>query len=347
MSEFRHRKAAMLGIAPRHAGFLVCPGFDLLQLSGPLEAFRLAGEFEAGGYRLSVMSLDGGEVESAAGLKLVTRPATCDGIDTLVVVGSCHGESFPPPGISDFVCAASASLVRIVGIGTGMLALAEAGLLEGRRAAISAELSAILQRAYSGILTNCERSFINDRGLWTAPGTAAGMELCLALIEEDLGREVACAVARVLPLHRTSKSQYSSPFDQLFESSAIHGVLGFAREHLDDPLPCEKLASIARVSPTELHRDFLSETGLTPAKAVERLRVEAARPKVQDGREPFETIARSVGFRNADEMRRGFLCIFGQPPQGMRRAARSARKAERRRRTPLPPVTNSRLAQLV
>jgi len=347
MYEYRHRKAATPDIATRHAGFLVYPGFDLLQLSGPLEAFRLAGEFAADGYRLSIMSLDGGEVESAAGLKLVTRPATCDGIDTLVVVGSCHGEGFPlPSGISDFVCAASASLRRIAGIGTGALALAEAGLLEGKRAAVAAEFSAVLQRVYPGIRVNCERSFINDRGLWTAPGTAAGMELCLAMVEEDLGREVACAVARVLPFHRTGKSQYSSPLDQVFESSAILRVLDFVREHLDDPLTGEKLASIARVSDTELHRDFLSATGLTPAEAVERLRVETARTMVQDERESFEMIARLVGFRNADEMRLGFLRVFGQPPQGMRRAARSVRKAEGRRKTTAAPVANGRTAQL-
>ena len=338
MSMYRHRQN--FRTSSRHAGFLVYPGFDMLQLSVPLEAFRLAGEFATGGYRLSIMSIDGGEVESDTRFSVVTRPATSDELDTLIIVGGYRPDKKTlPSGLRDFVCVASTFVRRVVGIGTGTLVLGESGLLESGRVATNAETSSILKQVCPGIRVHCNHSFIHDRVLWTASGADAGLEVSLALIEQDLGRKFASAVARLLPIDRVAKSQYSSPLDQETDSSAIQLVLSFAREHLDVSLPDEKLASIVHVSATELRSKFLAATGLTPAQAVERLRAEKAKPRVQDGREPFEAIAKSVGFRSTDEMRRGFLRVFGQPPQGMRRAARTAPTSDIRLQMVWPPVT--------
>ena len=293
-----------------------------------------------GRYGLSVMSLDGGDVKSSAGLEVVTRPATSDALDTLVIVGGGETENFPS-GLSDFVMAASASVRRLAGVSTGVFLLAEAGLLDGRRAAIAAQLSAALQSRHADIRINCGRSFIHDHGLWTAADAASGMELSLALIEEDLGRETSTLLAAMLPIHRLggSRSQYSPLLDQSFESGPVHQVLGFASGHLGDPLPDEILADVAHLSAAELRQEFLAATGLTPDKAVERLRAETARRKVQDGRESFTSIAKSVGFRDTEDMRRGFLRVFGQSPQALRRGARLAgasRKADAGRRVTWP-----------
>ena len=213
MSMYRHRQN--FRTSSRHAGFLVYPGFDMLHLSVPLEAFRLAGEFATGGYRLSIMSIDGGEVESDTRFSVVTRPATSDELDTLIIVGGYRPDKKTlPSGLRDFVCVASTFVRRVVGIGTGTLVLGESGLLKSGRVATNAETSSILKQVCPGIRVHCNHSFIHDRVLWTASGADAGLEVSLALIEQDLGRSFASAVARLLPIDRVAKSQYSSPLDQ-------------------------------------------------------------------------------------------------------------------------------------
>jgi transcriptional regulator GlxA family with amidase domain len=199
------RKYHASGARP-HIGFLVFPGFDPEQFGGSFEAFRLAGETES--LRLTVMSLDGGEIENATGEAVMTRPVTADGLDTLLVVG---GETIPRlPELADFVRAASAILRRIAGIGAGVLVMAEAGLLNGRRAAIGAQYASQLARAYPAIRFNGGRTFINDGNLWSASGAASGVEMCLALIEQDWGPEICRAIAPCLP-GIPGKSQYAPP----------------------------------------------------------------------------------------------------------------------------------------
>jgi transcriptional regulator GlxA family with amidase domain len=148
----------------------------------------------------------------------------------------------------------------------------------------------------------------------------------LALIEEDLGADVARAAARDLVVYyRRSggQSQFSSLVELGPPSDRVRQALAFAREHLHEPLPVERLASAACISPRQFGRVFLAETGQTPAKAVERLRAEAARPRVEAGLEPVEQVAQQVGFTDPERMRRAFIRHFGHPPQAMRRLART------------------------
>jgi transcriptional regulator GlxA family with amidase domain len=163
--------------------------------------------------------------------------------------------------------------------------LAEAGLLNGRQAAVGSEFSSEFERAYPAVRANPRRDFIHDRGLWTASNAVSGIKVCLAMIEEHWGPGVRDAIALLQPVD-----------------------LG----NFQDSIPLE-----LRVGPPQL---------------ADQLRAERARQEVQNGGEPFEAVARATGFRNAEDMRRGFVRFFGRPPQALRRAARMAREARNRDR---------------
>lgn len=310
----------------RHIAFLVFPAFQMLDLGGPLAAFQLASEVCDDVYRLSVLSEHGGEIASSAGIAVATDAVPEGAIDTLVVVG----------GRGVHVCAASPAFVarvamlapgvrRTSSVCTGAFLLAAAGLLDGRRATTHWRQAARLQMAYPAIRVQADRIFVNDADVWTSAGVTAGIDMALAMIEDDLGVGVAREVAREMVVyHRRpgGQAQFSALLDLDPPSARIRQSLTFARDHLAEPLPVERLAEAARLSVRQFGRAFLAETGQTPAKAVERLRAETARPLVEDGREHLETIARRVGFGDQERMRRSFVRAFGQPPQALRRASR-------------------------
>ena len=311
----------------RHVAFLVYPGFVLLDLSGPLEAFSVATEAAPGSYRLSVMSLEGGEIGSSASLKVMTQAAEADAIDTFVVVGDFGLASRAiSQEMTDFIRAASTGARRTASVCMGAFLLAASGVLDGRRATTHWRFAPKLQAMYPAIRVDGDRIFFNEAGIWTSAGMTAGIDMALSLIEEDLGREAARTVARMLVVYYRrpgGQLQHSSLLDLDPESDRIRHVLSHAREHLSDPLPVEQLAEVAHLSVRQFSRAFLAATGATPAKVIERLRVEAARPRVEDGRETLERIAQVVGFMDLERMRQSFIRVFGDPPQAMRRAART------------------------
>jgi transcriptional regulator GlxA family with amidase domain len=176
------------------------------------------------------------------------------------------------------------------------------------------------------VRVNADRIFVKDGSIWTSAGITAGIDLTLALIEDDFGADVSKAVAKeMLVYHRRSggQSQFSTMLELEPPSDRVKDALKFAREHLHEPLPVERMAEAARISARQFARLFLKETGDTPARAVERLRAEVALPRVQEGTEPIEMIARHVGFGDKERMRRAFLRIYGQPPRALRRASAS------------------------
>lgn len=177
---------------------------------------------------------------------------------------------------------------------------------------------------YPAIRVDGDRIFVNDGGIWTSAGMTAGIDLALAMIEEDLGRETSRRIARLMVVYYRrpgGQLQHSSLLDLEPESDRIRKTLIYIREHLTEALPIEQLAEAACLSVRQFSRAFAAQTGMSPAKAVERMRVEAARPRIEDGREALELIAESVGFRDAEHMRNSFVRVFGQSPQAMRRAA--------------------------
>jgi transcriptional regulator GlxA family with amidase domain len=315
----------MISDVPRHVAFFVYPGFLLLDLSGPLEAFATANELRPGSYRFSVVSLAGGEIESSSGVRVTTHAGGFSGIDTFVVAGD--------PGLSDAqVSAETVALIRAAALGArrtasvcmGAFMLAASGLLDGRRATTHWCWAGKMKDRYPAVRVEEDRIFVNDGAIWTSAGMTAGIDLALALIEEDLGRDVARTIARMMVVYYRrpgGQMQYSSLLDMDPASDRIRQVLTFAREHLTEPLSVEQLAAVASLSVRQFSRAFASAIGMPPAKAVERLRADAARPLLEDGRESLETIAEIVGFADAERMRRAFVRTFGQSPQAMRRAA--------------------------
>ncbi|WP_353098410.1 GlxA family transcriptional regulator [Stenotrophomonas lactitubi] len=311
----------------RDIAFLVFPEFQIQDLAGPLAAFEtasgLAGE---PAYRCQVVSADGGGVRSSAGLEVVTSVIQPEPYDTLVVAGSVVSSGslkFPTMNVP-LRAAADNGTRRIASVCTGAFALAAAGLLDGRRATTHWRHALQLQREFPRVKVDGERIFTKDGDRWTSAGITAGIDLALAMIEEDLGAELARATAQMLVVyHRRTgnQSQFSALSDMEPESDRIRDVLTYMREHLHESLSTERLASVACLSPRQFGRAFLADTGETPAKAVERLRVEVALQLVERAGEPIELIAHRVGFTDPERMRRAFLRVVGHPPQSVRRMA--------------------------
>jgi transcriptional regulator GlxA family with amidase domain len=317
----------MISAITRHVAFFIYPQFNLIDLSGPLEAFGIATSIVPGSYRVTVMSLAGGEIESSTGAKVMSKVVAADAIDTLVIVGDVgiSDRDFSPQTI-DFIRSAATSARRTASVCMGAFLLAASGLLDGRHATTHWRFAAKMQAMYPTVRVDGDRIYLNERGVWTSAGMTAGIDMTLALIEEDLGRDVARAVARMLVVYYRrpgGQQQYSSLLELEPVSDRIRHTLSFAREHLSDTLSVERLSEVAHLSVRQFSRAFVAETGMSPAKAIERLRVEAARCMVEDSRETLETIARTVGFADPERMRQSFIRVLGQPPRSLRRAARA------------------------
>jgi transcriptional regulator GlxA family with amidase domain len=180
-----------------------------------------------------------------------------------------------------------------------------------------------LQRRYPKIAVEEDRIFTTDGPIWTSAGMSAGVDLALALVENDLGAEIARVVAKMLVVyHRRAggQSQHSTLLDLDAQSDRIQTALVYAKEHLSAPLSINDLASAAFLSPRQFTRVFKEETGQSPAKAIERLRVESARLMMEAGRFSANEIARKNGFGNRERMRRSFIRAFGQPPHAIQRS---------------------------
>jgi transcriptional regulator GlxA family with amidase domain len=219
----------------------------------------------------------------------------------------------------------SARARRTVGLCTGAFVLAEAGLLAGRRATTHWAYADALQRRHPDVQVEPDRIFIADDPIWTSAGMTAELDLALGLVGKDLGDDVARSVAHRLVMHQRrsgGQSQHSEILNLAPRSDRIARALEHARRHLAQPLGVDELAAAANLSPRQFSRVFTAETGQSPAKAVERLRVEAARLMIERSRHPLEVIARETGFRDRRHLREAFMRGFGKPPQSLRRDAR-------------------------
>lgn len=258
------------------------------------------------------------------GLPIETMPVGRRAFDTVIFVG---GDIDPmrEPGNVAAARKLNRKASRVASVCTGAFLLAEAGLLNDRKATTHWRYAGLLQSHYPRISVESDSIFIADGRIWTSAGIASGIDLALAMVEEDMGPDIARAVSRLLvvPYRRPGgQSQFSAMSQMEPESDRIRIALNFAREHLAEALPVERLAQAASLSLRQFGRAFRRETGETPAKAVERLRVEAARLRLQDGSEPIEQIALAVGFIDPDRMRRAFIKLCGHPPQSIRRESR-------------------------
>jgi transcriptional regulator GlxA family with amidase domain len=308
----------------QRVGFIVLPGFQMLSVTA-LSVFELA-NWEIGEpvYELHLLSETGGSIRSSIGISVATEPFDDTNFDTVMVGGSAVAGALTP-GVIKFLHQALKRSRRVASTCTGAFVLAEAGLLDGRRATTHWHRARELQARFPKVKVEEDRIFIIDGPVWTSAGMSAGIDLALAMIEEDLGADVVRAVARQLVVyHRRAggQSQFSALLELEPKSDRIQRALVYAKRNLDKPLEVRQLANAAHLSPRQFSRAFRAETGQSPAKAVENLRVEAARLMMEQSRHPIDVIARQTGFADRDRMRRAFLRAFGQPPQVIRRNAR-------------------------
>ena len=309
-------------------GILVFPDFQLLDAAGPISVFEVATRYANADRAIKVLAITPGPVRSSSGVEVLARGVRPYGaISTLIVAG---GEGVRSAAKCDktlaFVRAMAKRGVRIASVCSGAYILAEAGLLDGRRATTHWGRTRHFLGAYPRVKLEPDRIFVRDGDIWSSAGISAGIDLAMAMVSEDFGEEVAQQTARQLVLyHRRSggQSQFSSLLELKASQRRFGPLLTWAREHLDAPLTVEDLAEQAGMSSRHFARAFIAETGTTPSKAVERLRIEVARQRVQSSGEAIERVAESTGFRDPERMRRAFIRAFGQPPQSLRRAARA------------------------
>jgi transcriptional regulator GlxA family with amidase domain len=310
----------------RNIAFVVYPGYSVMALA-VVTAFEVANSLvDEPPYELHFVSESGGPIRTSAGMMLDTEVFTDMPFDTLVVGGATVPEP-STPGMIAFIKDAPKRHRRIAAVCTGAFVLAEAGLLDGRRVSTHWMHARDLQRQFPKVKMDEDRIFVNDGPIWTSAGMTAGLDLCLALIENDLGPDIAKSVARKLVVyHRRGggQTQFSTLLELSPKSDRIQAALTFARDNLHKPLTVPDLAEAAHLSPRQFSRAFHQETGQSPAKAIENLRVEAARSLMEQSRHPIDIVARQTGFSDRDQMRRAFLRAFGQPPQVLRRNARLA-----------------------
>jgi len=183
-----------------------------------------------------------------------------------------------------------------------------------------------LQTRFPKVKMEEDRIFLVDGNVWTSAGMTAGIDLALAMAEEDLGADVARSIAQQLIVyHRRAggQSQHSALLELAPKSDRIQNAVAYAKRNLHAPLSVEQLADAAHLSPRQFSRAFRAETGQSPAKAIENLRLEAARQMMQQTRRPVDAVAQETGFADRRRMRQAFLRAFGQPPQTIRRNARA------------------------
>ena len=311
----------------RKLGVLIFPGFQILDAAGPIAAFEIAARYVPGAYDLRVMALEPGPVASSSHALMMARPLDAEPLDTLVVAG---GDGTRPAALCQrttaWVAQASARARRTASVCSGAYILAQAGLLDGRRATTHWQRCPDFAKRYPKVKLEPDRIFVRDGDIWSSAGITAGIDLALALIAEDLGEEIARAVAQQLVVyHRRpgGQSQFSALLEMGGQGGRFAALLDWMREHLTEPLGVERLADRAAMSPRHFARAFAAETGMTPAKAVERLRLETARERVENSADPIDQVAAATGFGDPERRRRAFLRAFGQPPQALRRAARA------------------------
>jgi transcriptional regulator GlxA family with amidase domain len=306
-------------------GFVVAPGFQMMSLAA-LSVFEMA-NVKAGEkfYNIRVLSEGGGPVASSIGTTMDTQAFSKPAFDTLVVTGILEPAASSSSGLLRFIRRASTACRRTASICTGAFILAEAGVLDERRATTHWQHARELQRRFPKVRVEDDRIFIIDGSIWTSAGMSAGIDLALGMVEKDFGAETARSVAQSLVVyHRRAggQSQHSALLEMDAKSDRIQNALAYAKRNLRSSLTVDQLADAAHLSPRQFSRAFRTETGQSPAKAVEHLRVEAARMMIEQSRHSIDVIAAETGFADRERMRRAFLRAFGQPPQVIRRNAR-------------------------
>ncbi|MEV6249717.1 DJ-1/PfpI family protein [Streptomyces sp. NPDC051742] len=300
-----------------------------LDVTGPFEVFagaaRAAGDPSA--YRLRTASLDGGPVRTHSGLRLLPdttlAEAVADGAPHTLVVPGGEGTRRPDPALIDWLRAHAPRAERLVSVCTGALLLAEAGLLDGHRATTHWAACEHLARRHPEVEVDPDPIFVREGRLSTSAGVTSGIDLALALVEEDLGRDVALTVARhlVVFLRRPgNQAQFSAQLSaQTARREPLRDLQQWINEHPGADLSVEALAARARLSPRHFARAFHEETGTPPGRYVDLVRLEHARRLLEETSRGVEEVARASGYGTPEAMRRAFLRALGTAPAEYRR----------------------------
>jgi len=313
---------------PHRLALVLFPGFQLLDAAGPIAAFEIASRCVPGAYALRISASKAGPVRSSSGVALEAEALPRrNQMDTLLVVGGDGAdEACRDARLIDFVRRSGERLARTTSVCSGMLLLAETGLLDGRRATTHWCRARQVERQYPRVRLEPDHIWVRDGSFWTSAGITAAIDLALALISEDLGPAVAKDVARQLVVYAQrpgGQTQHSRLLELGPGDSRFAELNAWMCQRLDARLDVNALAAQAKMSPRTFARAYSAETGVTPAKAVERLRVEAARALIEAGEPSLQGIAERTGFGDIERMRRSFLRLFGTPPSALRRPARA------------------------
>ena len=306
-------------------GYIVVPGFQVMVFGG-LTVFELANRLTREPYyEIRLISESGGPVQSSLGYSVMTDSFEEGAFDTVIIGGVITGAYPASAALIEYLRGAVKNTRRVASMCTGAFFLAQAGVLDDRRATTHWAHARELQTTYPKVKVEEDRIFIVDGPVWTSAGMTAGTDLAVSMVERDLGAKVARIIAkRMVMFHRRAggQLQHSTLLDLDAKTDRIQTALVYAKSNLHTPLTVDRLAEAANLSVRQFSRAFREETGQSPAKAVENLRLEAARLMVEQGRLPIDVVARETGFADPDRMRRAFLRAFGEPPQAIRRNAR-------------------------
>jgi transcriptional regulator GlxA family with amidase domain len=312
-----------------------------LDLVGPLDVLSAATAVLTGtgsrrrAYTLRVVTPGGGPIRSTNGLRLIPDgPLETQPVDTLMVAG---GDGVDEAVKDQHVVATVAALAkrarRVASVCSGAFLLAEAGVLDGRRVTTHWTHCAELAARYPALDVDPDPIYIRDGDVWTSAGVTAGMDLALALVEEDFGRDVALTVARglVLFLKRPgSQAQFSAQLaGQFADRDEVRELQHWIVDHPDQDLRVEALAARAAMSPRHFARTFRQATGQTPARFVERMRLDTARRRLAESTEAVESVARASGFGTSETMRQTFIRVLGTTPSAYRRQHGTSDPAKR------------------
>jgi len=320
---------------PFRVGVLALPKSALSDVAGPYETFQLAAKLGQErlmladpAYEVTLLSIDEGSVETLSGLRLdgACSFTNYEGFpDTLIVAG--EPDSLESVGDSSalfhWLREAAAHCRRVCSVCTGVFCLAEAGVLNGKRVTTHWQHAEELANRYKAIEVDPEPVFLRDGKFYTSAGCTAALDLTLALIEEDLGVEVATeiACASIMFLRRPGRQAQISPVLklQMSDREPLRELQGWMLEHLHLPLTVEDLAEHVHMSPRNFARSFVADVGTTPARFLETLRLEAARRRLEETDRNVDQIAEECGFGSAERMRRSFVRNLGAPPSAYRR----------------------------
>jgi transcriptional regulator GlxA family with amidase domain len=317
----------IMKIPPPVIAFLVASPFEILDLTGPTSVFERAAVNGERYYSIKILSTEsGGTITTAGGMTIGNAYKYSDyagPIDTLIAIGGDGAVAPQSPELPKWLRESAPRIRRIASVCTGAFLLAGSGLLDGHRVVTHWQWCDVLQNRHKNLKVECDPIFIKEGKFYTTAGVTAGIDLSLALVEEDLGHAVAVAIARILVLFLRrpgGQAQYSTLLAQQesIEDARMRDLPVWARAHLSQKLDVKNLADAAAMSPRTFMRQFKTQFNTTPARWVQSLRVEVAMQHLQDRNTSLSRVARITGFRDEQALRRAFLQQIALTPKQYR-----------------------------